>query len=261
MKKIWQWILELLGIKGRVPEWKDATLSSNWNGSNAQQRMMNILSPNMSDAKFKERVEFMKSRGVNTAHVFTMNKGDGECAGYSPFGKNFTSYAVDKAFADVMTKRIKELRKRKWAVVLWLAADDSSAWTKDVVSNADKCEKYVKAIKDLGWFDEASTVVAGLEMDEYWSANQAALMISTIRKHYKGKVGTHHCSSKAPFAGLGDILFYQVEPGKNESQIKAETKKALAYGKPVNFFELQRNPNRKLCEAALNAGAFAVGNW
>ena len=261
MKKIWNWILEILGIRNKVPSWDKATLSSNWNGSNAQQRMMNILSPSMSDAKFKERVAFMKSRGVNTAHVFTMNKGDGECAGYSPFGNNFTSYAVDKAFADKMTKRIKELRKQKWAVVLWLAADDSGAWTKDVVSSASKCEKYVKAIKDLGWFDEASTVVAGLEMDEYWSANQAALMVSTIRKHYKGKVGTHHCSSKAPFAGLGDILFYQVEPGKSVQAIKADTKKALTYGKPVNFFELQRNPNRTLCQAAMEAGAFAVGNW
>lgn len=261
MKKIWNWILSLFGIKGGVPEWKDATLSSNWNGSNAQERMMNILSPNMSDAKFNQRVAFMKSRGVNTAHVFTMNKADGECAGYSPFGKNFTSYTVDKAFADVMTKRIKALRKNGWAVVLWLAADDSNAWTKDVASNAAKAEKYVKAIKDLGWFDMASTVVVGLEMNEYWNLNQAALMANTVRKHYKGKIGTHHTSGQAPFAGLGDILFWQCEPGKSVQAIKADTAKALRFGKPVNFFELQRNPNRKLCEAAMNAGAFAVGNW
>lgn len=261
MKKIWQWILELLGIKGRVPEWKDATLSSNWNGANAQQRMMNILSPSMSDAKFKERVAFMKSRGVNTAHVFVTNKRDGECAGYSPFGQAFTSYVVQKGFADVMTKRLKELRKKGWAVVLWMMADDSNDWARDVASSPAKAEAYMKAVKDLGWFDMASTVVVGLEMNEYWNGAQASVMAAALRKYYKGRVGVHHTSGDTRFAGLGDILFYQVEPGKSVQAIKAETRKALACGKPVNFFELQRNPNRALCQAAMEAGAFAVGNW
>ena len=261
MKKLWQWILELLGIKDKVPAWDKATYSSNWNGSNAQQRMMNILSPSMSDAKFKERVAFMKSRGVNTAHVFVTNKKDGECAGYSPFGQAFTSYVVQKGFTDVMTKRLKELRKNKWAVVLWMMADDSNDWAKDVASSAYKADKYCKAVKDLGWFDMASTVVVGLEMNEYWNVPQVQNMVAAIRKYYKGKLGTHHTSGSAAFAGFGDILFYQVEPGKSVQAIKADTKKALTYGKPVNFFELQRNPNRTLCQAAMEAGAFAVGNW
>lgn len=261
MKKIWEWILELLGIRDKVPAWDKATLSSNWNGANAQQRMMNILSPLMSDAKFKERVAFMKSRGVNTAHVFVANKKDGECAGYSPFGQTFTSYVVQKNFADVMTKRLKELRKNKWAVVLWMMADDSNDWAKDVASSAAKADKYCKAVKDLGWFDMASTVVVGLEMNEYWNVPQVQNMVAAIRKYYKGRIGTHHTSGSAGFAGFGDILFYQVEPGKSVQAVKADTKKALAYGKPVNFFELQRNPNRTLCQAAMDAGAFAVGNW
>lgn len=263
MKKIWDWILRILGIRkgGKPPAWDKATLSSNWNGSNAQERMMNILSPLMTEARFNQRVAFMKGRGVNTAHVFVTNKADGECAGYSPFGRNFKSYRVDKAFADVMTRRLKALRKNGWAVVLWMMADDSNEWAKDVVSSAAKADAYVKAVKDLGWFDMASTVVVGLEMDEYWNANQAAMMAATVRKYYKGRIGTHHCSANAPFAKLGDILFYQVDPGRSEAQIRADTKKALSYGKPVNFFELQRNPNRKLCQAAMSAGAFAVGNW
>lgn len=261
MKKIWNWILEILGIRKKVPAWDKATLSSNWNGSNAQQRMMNILSPLMSDSKFRERTDFMKNRGVNTAHVFVTNKKDGECAGYSPFGQTFTSYTVQKGFTDVMTKRLKELRKKGWAIVLWMMADDSNDWAKDVASTAYKADLYCKAVKDLGWFDMASTVVAGLEMNEYWNGPQAQTMVAAIRKYYKGKVGVHHTSGDTRFAGLGDILFYQVEPGKSVQAIKAETKKALTCGKPVNFFELQRNPNRTLCQAAMEAGAFAVGNW
>lgn len=261
MRKIWEWILEILGIRDKVPSWDKATLSSNWNGTNAQQRMMNILSPLMSDAKFKERVEFMKSRGVNTAHVFVTNKKDGECAGYSPFGQTFTSYVVQKGFTDVMTRRLKELRKNKWAVVLWMMADDSNDWAKDVASSAYKADKYCKAVKDLGWFDMASTVVVGLEMNEYWGVPQVQNMVAAIRKYYKGKIGTHHTSGAYTFAGFGDILFWQCEPGKSVQAIKADTSKALTLGKPVNFFELQRNPNRTLCQAAMDAGAFAVGNW
>jgi hypothetical protein len=140
-------------------------------------------------------------------------------------------------------------------------ADDSSAWAKDVASTQAKAEKYCKAVKDLGWFDMASTVVIGLEMDEYWTSQQAVTMGYSLRKYYKGKVGTHHTSDKAPYATLGDILFWQTEPGKSVDSIKKETKKALRYGLPVNFFELQRNPNRSLCQAAMEAGAFGVGNW
>lgn len=260
MKKLWNWILGILGLK-KVPKWSECTLSSNWNGSNAQERMMNILSPNMSDAKFDERVSFMKSRGVNTVHVFVANKADGECAGYSPFGKNFTSYAIDKASCDVMTKRLKRLRDKGWAVVLWMMADDSNAWAKDVGSSIDKCRRYVKAVKDLGWFDMASTVVAGLEADEYWNATQCANMILALREVYKGKIGIHHCSENVKFAGMADILFYQCSPGKTAAQVKSLTKKALATGKPVNFFEMERNPSRAKCQAAMEAGAFAVGNW
>ena len=261
MKKIWNWILEILGIREKVPSWDKATLSSNWNGSNAQERMMNILSPNMSDARFNERVSFMKSRRVNTAHVFVTNKADGECAGYSPFGMNFRSYKVDKAFTDVMTKRLKKLRENGWAVVLWMMADDSNDWAKDVASSPAKAEAYMKAVRGLGWFDMASTVVVGLEMNEYWSGSQAAVMTSALRKFYKGKVGVHHTSGKTTFAAIGDILFYQVDPGRSAAQIKAATRQAVKAGKPVNFFELQRNPNRELCQAAMSAGAFAVGNW
>lgn len=263
LKKIWKWILGLFGIDP-VPDWKECKLSSNWNGGNAQQRMMNILSPNMPDATFDSRVAFMKDRGVNTAHVFVANRADGEYAGYSPFGKDFKSYNVNKAFSDVMTKRIKKLRKKGWAVVLWMMADDSNDWAKDVASNQAKALAYCRAVKDLGWFDMCSMVVAGLEMNEYWTAAQAATMVNAIRVHYKGKVGVHHTSNNAAFVGMGDVLFYQIEPQKNTSDtgpVVAATKKALSYGKPVNMFEVQRNPNRKFCEAALAAGAYAVGNW
>ena len=63
-------------------------LSSCWNGANASQRMMNTLSPGMSDAKFQQYLNWQKPRTLdgygraNVAHVFLSNRRDGENAGY-----------------------------------------------------------------------------------------------------------------------------------------------------------------------------------
>ena len=99
-------------------------------------------------------------------------------------------------------------------------------------------------------------------MDEYFGASQVAALVSATRAVYGGKIGTHETSGRAGFAGLADICFYQVSPGKSAAQIEAEARRIkAAVGKPVNFFELSRHEDRALCEAALKGGAFAVGNW
>ena len=48
--------------------------------------MMNVLSPKMPEATFRDYVGWMRGQGANTAHVFLINKGDGEYSGYSPWG-------------------------------------------------------------------------------------------------------------------------------------------------------------------------------
>lgn len=219
---------------------------------------MNILSPHMPDSVFEARLNFIKSRGCNCVHVFVCNKADGEYAGYSIYGKGI-SWNIDKNYTSIMTKRIKRLRKEKLGVVLWLAADDSTDWNRALIGNF---QKYVNDIKSLGWFDYASTVVLGLEMDEYWNANQAAVASAAVRNTYKGKIGTHMTSGKYNYVNVADILFYQTNPGKSASQIKSESQNIKArVNKPVNFFELSRQEDRALSQAALDGGAFAIGNW
>lgn len=241
-----------------TPSWDQCTLSSNWHGANASQRMMNILSPHMPDAVFDQRVNFIKSRGCNCVHLILCNKSDGEYGGYSIYG-NGISWTVNKAYTDVMTKRIKKLRKEGFGIVLWLTTDDSTAWNRTLAGNFPK---YVSDIKSLGWFSHASTVVLGLEMDEYWSAAQAASAAQALKGVYKGKIGVHLTSGRYDWANIADILFYQTAPGKNASQIKSEcTKVKKAVNKPVNFFELSRTEDRNLSKAAMEGGAYGVGNW
>lgn len=245
---------------GPAPAWDACTRASCWGGTNASVRVMNALSPKMPEAVFRERVAWTKGRGANTIHLFLVNKGDGEYAGYSPWGvgKGPSAGATDADTVKRMLERIAYCRGQGLAVVLWLQADDSADWARALASNADRC---VARIAEAGLLASASTVVAGLEMDEYWNATHARAVVAAIRACYSGKVGTHHTGGKTTFASLGDILFYQVAPGRSAAQIKADTAAAKKCGKPVNFFELARGPARDLCEAALTAGAFGVGNW
>lgn len=229
------------------PRWSRCTKASCWDGKNAAHRMMNILSPYFPEDEFRARVRWAEARGCNTLHLFLVNKGDGEGAGYR---------VTDAATAKLMEKRIVWARKRGLGVVLWILADDSNAWAKEVFANPDAT---VDAARPL--LKHASTVVLGLEMDEYGSPQDWQRLKDALRRRYSGRIGTHHTSGHAGYAGLGDILFYQIDPGRNAAQVASATKAALNVGKPVNMFELERHPARELAQAALDAGAFGVGNW
>ena len=240
-------------------KWDECTKSSNWTGKNAAKRMMNILSPHMPDSVFDERVKFIKDRGCNYVNLFVSNKGDGEYGGYSIYG-NAITWLIDKNYTAKMTERIKKLYNDGFGIVLWLMADDDGGWNKQLATNF---ATYAKDIKSLGWFDYASTVVLGLELDEYWTATQVANGMVALRASYSGKTGVHMTSGKWDWVQVADILFYQTAPGKSASQITAETRKIVANckGKPVCFFELSRTEDRDLSNAAFAGGAYSVGNW
>ena len=245
--------------KKKIKKWDECTKSSNWTGKNAAKRMMNILSPHMPDQVFEDRLSFMKGRGCNTVNVFVSNKADGEYGGYSIYGSAIT-WIINKDYTSKMEARIKRLYNEGFGIVLWLMADDDGGWNKTL---SGKFSTYVNDIKELGWFDYASTVVLGLELDEYWNANQVAAGMNALRGAYSGKTGVHMTSGKWDWVAVADILFYQTAPGKTAAQIENETKNIVAKckGKPVCFFEMERNENRALCEAAFKGGAFSVGNW
>lgn len=241
-----------------VPGWDKATLASCWSGSNAGMRNMNILAPGMSDATFKERIKWMKGRGCNTAHVFLSNQGDGQYAGYCPYGTGWT-WKVDEAVCKMMRQRIRALRRARLAVVVWLFADDSSAWNAEASKNF---VKYLSDCKDQGLLALASSLVVGLELNEYFNSSQVRVLVEVARRFYKGKIGTHQTSGRSDFAAHADLCFYQVSPGKDEAAIASETRRVrAAVGKPLNFFELERHEDRELAQAALSNGAYGVGNW
>lgn len=243
----------------KAVRWDKCTKSSNWTGKNASIRLMNILSPHMPDNSFNDRVSFIKSRECNCVHLILANRADGEYCGYSIYGGSIT-WNINKNYTDIMGNRIKKLRADGFGIVLWLVTDDDGGWNKTLAGNF---KKYVEDIKSLGWFDYASTVVLGIEMDEYWGASQVQDCVGALRSVYPGKVGIHMTSGKWEWISLGDILFYQVNPGRSAAQIESDARGVVSKcgGKPVNFFELSRSEDRALSEAAFRGGCYGVGNW
>jgi len=242
--------------KGDYKDWKKCKYSSNWTGANASQRLMNILSPKMDDGTFNARVNFIKSRKCDTVHLILANKADGEKAGYSIYGSKF-DFNIDQNYSKVMLDRVKKLAK-DYYVVLWLITDDSNDWARTLASNP---KKYVEDLDKLGFFKYASIVVTGLEANEYWNASQCINIYSAVKSKYKGKVGIHQTSGSTSLVGASDVFFGQLNPGSSKAQIQNFTKKCLGYGKPVCMFELERQENRQKSQWALDAGAFAIGNW
>ena len=240
------------------PGWKECSRASCWDGSNAQKRMMNMLSPHFSDRKFKDYLKWQKGRGCNTVHLILCNHRDGEGGGYSIYGRQMFG-TLDNGWIKLARKRILECRRAGMGVVLWGMTDDDGGWNDTLLKNP---AQYGRDLLKTGLLRYASTFVLALEMTEERSSAAAWIQYrDAVKKGFKGRIGVHHNSYRVDFAGIADILFYQIEPGANAARVKSECAKALATGKPVNFFELSRNPARDLCKAAFEAGAFGVGNW
>lgn len=260
IRKIINFIINLFRGKDSdvfIPKWDECTKSSNWHGANASQRMMNMLSPGMPDDVFNSYLNWIKGRGCNCVNVFLTNKADGQYAKYSIYGNKF-DFKIDQAFVNVFTARLKKFQKAGLGIVLWLIADDSSDWAKSLVANADR---FIDDLDKTGLLKFASTVVVGLETDEYWSSADCAKMYAATKRKYSGKIGVHQTSGKCGYAGTADIFFAQLNPGSSKAQIQSFVKTCLKTGKPVNMFELERQEDRQRSQWALEAGAFACGNW
>lgn len=223
-------------------------LASCWNGPNAAERMMNMLSPRMSDSKFGKYLAWMKGRGCTAAHVFLANGADGECAGYAGW---------NDADLPVMLLRVQRLRDAGLVVIPWIIADDSKDLLRKLFADPAKLIGKMR-----GLLNNAPCVVIGLEMDEGGNASQWKAVRDAIRKYYSGPLGVHHTSGNSfPFASLGDVILGQLNPGCTEAQVKAQIARIRALGKRAVGFEYARGANRKLAQAALDAGAEGVGNW
>ena len=230
--------------------WRDCRYSSNWNGSNASKRMMNMVSPKFSDAKFQKYLEWQISVGCDHVHLLLVNEGDGEGAGYDAL--------TDSSARKTALQRVAKIRARGLGVVAWIVADDSDGYRKKIFADP---AKYANGLKD--YMPYLSYIVLGLEMDEGEgsAAKWKALRDAIKKAGWDGPFATHHTSGKSTHAGLGTIVMDQLDPSCTTSDIKSSVKALRAKGYEVNGFEYSRGPDASKAKAAIEAGAFGVGNW
>lgn len=233
--------------------WDKCRYSSNWDNG-AAKRLMNILSPKFDDKKFGDYLGWMIGKGCDHCHVIFVNGADGEGAGYDAL--------TNTATQELAQKRIKLIRSKGLGVVGWVVTDDSNSDRKKIFSNP---ATYAEGLKPF--FPYLSYLVLGLEMDEKMGDEQIpigkwkALRDAVKNAGWSGKIGTHHTSGTYPYASLGEIVCDQLDPSCTTAQIKSSVKALRAKGYAVCGFEYSRNPDKARSQAALDAGAFAVGNW
>lgn len=241
---------------------RDAALkcrfASCWDGKNAEKRMMNSLSPSMSEEKFESYLAWMQSRGADCAHFLLLNKADGENAGYSIFGTGGKGQ-VNSVVAELWRARLQKIKKAGLAVALWLSADDSADWARDMLANA---RAYVDALKQAGILSFADMAVLGLEMDEYGTRAGWESLAAALRAVAPGLyIATHNSGGKYTFADLGEGVMGQLLPGANKADVQGMVAKIRGMGKDAWAFELARSPDRERAQWGLDAGAVGVGNW
>lgn len=262
-KRFIAWVCRKLGLAEAVAQVKDPGVyrASCWAGDRAEARMMNMLSPLMPEHTFQARLEWMKARGCNTAHLILVNQQDGEAAGYSPWGVGCGPLPCpcEADTVALMRSRILALRRSGFAVIPWLVTDDSKRWARALFADP---ERIVRELHDAGLIEDSSPmVVLGLEMDEYGSYGEWSRVASALRSVYKGRVGVHHTSGRLHFADLGDVVLGQLPPDCNSKQIALQIHHIREMGKEAIGFEYSRHADREKAQTALGAGAIGCGNW
>lgn len=245
-----------------VPNYKKLSKASCWQGSNAQTRHMNILSPHFSDHEFERRVRWAKhSRSCNTLHLFINNQGDGEGAGYAMYGMPF-NWREDKGQTRRALKRMRYARRKGLGICIWIFADDSRQMNREAATNFDKV---AKDLHEFGLDTYASSIVSVLEAGESYNAVQLRGLVDALRKHCKLPVGTHENSDEARFASLGDFVMYQTKTGRSIDWLRNDAvKRDGQFQKPWWYFEIERQPCRDKCQALFDLklpNFKGVGNW
>ena len=230
--------------------WKECRYSSNWNGSNASKRMMNLVSSKFSDAKFREYLGWQISIGCDHVHLLMVNEADGEGSGYDAL--------ADAKAREVALARVRQIRARGMGVVAWIVADDSNNYRKKVFAAP---AKYAAGLQE--YMPYLSYIVLGLEMNEGEgsAAKWTALRDAIKAAGWTGPFATHHTSGKTTHAGLGSIVMDQLDPSCTVSDIAKSVKALRSRGYEVCGFEYSRGPDAAKAKAALDAGAFSCGNW
>lgn len=215
------------------------------------------LYPSFNSKKRKNLRKKFKKSGYTHMYIYIMNQND-----YG--GPAFNFYEK----ADRYKLLLEELLADGIAPVVWLAPDDApdlhNKYNEQLLK--DTWKKIIPVLDPL-----VSSYVLGLEMDEYWSAEQQDRLGIALKKLTDKPIFVHLRTSKwkPVLLDWASGIIYQYGFGKTVEQITQETTSMLAIlaKHPHKTFiageysiRQSQNKSRKLGDAAINAGAMGFGN-
>ena len=209
-----------------------------------------------SDGDRAEVREALKERGYTHIYMYAMNEGD------------YGGKAVFNGYQspDQFRARLRELVDDGLAPVVWLAPDDAPNFHRDSVKTLpNSWDRFIPAVDDL-----VASYVVGLEMDEYWSADEQDRLGGYLDRLTERPLFVHYTSGEWEGAKSAwvDGLIYQYGFGLSEVEVADRTEQLVSRLRPMGktfiageyAYRVPEADARRLGAAALQAGADGVGN-
>ena len=209
-----------------------------------------------SDADRGAVRQALQERGYTHIYVYAMNEGD--------YGGRavFDAYGDPSGFRDAL----QELVDDGLAPVVWLAPDDAPRFHEQSAQTLPSTwDRVIPMFDDL-----VSSYVVGLEMDEYWTADEQDRLGQHLDGLTKRPLFVHYTPGEWEGAKSGwvDGLIYQYGFGLSEEAVAERTSQLVSrlHGMGKTFIageyahRIPESYARKLGAAALRSGADGVGN-
>ncbi len=222
-------------------------------------RIMNMLSADLDETTFRERVAACVANRDDTIALFLTNRGDGVPAVTSFYVESEYGGEVDPARVAAMRARLAYCRDQHLDVHLWIWADDSAFGNVDDEIH----ERHLARCVEL--FDDLATVwCVGLELNEVFGDRDRIIGLTAALKSLTSRpVGVHFTTLgqwKWAVAAGADILFGQFGFGHDADRIRRDTEKTIArLDGRVEFWAWEYHLSSRSPEAkALGDAAIAV---
>ena len=157
-------------------------------------------------------------------------------------------------------ERLDHLNSIGLRPVMWLMADDSPSlvdFNEGISHNRYIAENYDSKIDHY---------VIGLEVDEYWTADQVKALIEDLRQYTEKPIGVHLTpSTPLEYVESADVLYLQTGFGLSQEQFREKVRATLsASSKPVIVSEYHLDSTsaeaKQLGDIACQLGAIGTGN-
>jgi len=227
----------------------------------ADTRVMNILSPRLSNSRFEQILSRTKGNGDNAIYLFLINQGDGPYTPHTFYKDDRIGGQIDSAKLSIYKQRLDAIKSLGYKVIFWIRADDSRTMMQESIQNY---KKYHQDIVD-NFSSYADGYVIGLESNEYMDASTEKTLIADMKSRTNKTVGVHYGSSdsyNSRAKNSGADIYYRQYGWVSCSKVVSVTATTISAVSPMKVVaaEYDKDSDSGCGAGALQAGAIGYGN-